>query len=242
MESVDTPRTRLLDKIRALLAKTTAAGCTEEEELSALAKARAMMDAYEVSDEELALTKDEKAILHPSNSERGKHDISGWFNGAIERFTGTRCWVDRNGKWTWCGLRADAEFADWLSDHLTQFVRGELVNYLVANTAIPPKEKRRHINGFVIGIGERISQRLDELRQSIASPQHTPSATQNALTLANIKKDAIKACMLEHDIRVRLAGGGRVTNAGARAAGSAAGGRASFGRPVGSGSLRLGRG
>jgi uncharacterized protein DUF2786 len=41
MEQQKTSREKLIDKVKALLAKTTESGCTEEEELSALAKARA---------------------------------------------------------------------------------------------------------------------------------------------------------------------------------------------------------
>ena len=56
-------REHLLDKIRALLSKTTENGCTEAEALTALAKARAMMDAYEVTETDLQLTKAEAAVL-----------------------------------------------------------------------------------------------------------------------------------------------------------------------------------
>jgi Protein of unknown function (DUF2786) len=58
-----TQREGLLEKIRGLLAKTLENGCTESEAMAALDKARAMMDAYAVSESELSLTKDEKAIL-----------------------------------------------------------------------------------------------------------------------------------------------------------------------------------
>jgi hypothetical protein len=56
-------REALCDKIKALLSKTTANGCTEQEAMAALAKARAMQDAYAVTDEELQLTKIEVAEL-----------------------------------------------------------------------------------------------------------------------------------------------------------------------------------
>jgi Protein of unknown function (DUF2786) len=58
-----TEREGLLDKVRGLLSKTVTNGCTEAEALTALSKARAMMDAYCVTEGELNLTKDEKAIL-----------------------------------------------------------------------------------------------------------------------------------------------------------------------------------
>ena len=56
-------RNSLLDKIRALMSKTAENGCTEHEALAALDKARALMDAYEITDTELQLTKAEFAIL-----------------------------------------------------------------------------------------------------------------------------------------------------------------------------------
>ena len=57
-------RTSIIEKIRALLSKTVDNGCTEAEMLAALDKAAAMRDAYDVSDEELQLTKEEKVALH----------------------------------------------------------------------------------------------------------------------------------------------------------------------------------
>ena len=61
MTTID--RNRLLDKIRALLSKTTENGCTEAEHLAALDKAYAMIDAYEVTPDDLRLTKTEAAVL-----------------------------------------------------------------------------------------------------------------------------------------------------------------------------------
>ena len=57
-------RNSIIEKIKALLAKTTANGATEAEMLSALDKASAMMDAYDITDEELQVAKDEAAMLH----------------------------------------------------------------------------------------------------------------------------------------------------------------------------------
>jgi hypothetical protein len=57
-------RNSIIEKTKALLSKTTDNGCTEEEALTALAKARAWIDAYEISDDELQLSREEKAVLH----------------------------------------------------------------------------------------------------------------------------------------------------------------------------------
>ena len=53
-------RNSIIDKIKALLAKTTANGATEAEMLAALDKAAAMQDAYDISDEELQVAKDKR--------------------------------------------------------------------------------------------------------------------------------------------------------------------------------------
>jgi Protein of unknown function (DUF2786) len=56
-------RDRLLDKIRALLSKTQENGCTEAEAFASLDKARTLMDADEVTSEELRLTREQAAII-----------------------------------------------------------------------------------------------------------------------------------------------------------------------------------
>ena len=57
-------RESIIDKIKALLSKTTANGATEHEMMSALDKASAMMDAYDITDEEVQLTKEEAVMEH----------------------------------------------------------------------------------------------------------------------------------------------------------------------------------
>ena len=106
-----TERTRLLDKVRALLAKTMDNGCTEAEALAALAKVRAMIDAYEISDDELALTKEEKAIIRPSAGDHDKYGVKLCFVIAVADFCDCQVWNNRNGGLTFCGLRSDVEFA-----------------------------------------------------------------------------------------------------------------------------------
>src|SRR5258706_7568551 len=57
-------RNSVIEKIKALLSKTKAAGCTGEEEMSALAVARTWIDNHDISDDELQLSREEKATLH----------------------------------------------------------------------------------------------------------------------------------------------------------------------------------
>ena len=57
-------RQKMLDRVRAILAKTMDNGCTEGEAMAALQKARELMAAYEISEAELNVTQEqEKATV-----------------------------------------------------------------------------------------------------------------------------------------------------------------------------------
>jgi hypothetical protein len=224
-----TEREKLLDKIRGLVSKTIENGCSEHEALAALSKARAMMDAYAISESELALTKEEKAILRrePPGS-KDPNRIKWLLLSSVTRFCGCRAWrTSHKRTLTFCGLPSDARFATWLIDALAAFVLAELTNFLM--DADPSKEDRREaIRSFVAGATERINQRLDDLCK-----QSENVATSNARALVVIKGQAVQAKLDELDIHLRSCsvscGAGDTSSF---QAGQAAGDRASFGRPV----------
>jgi hypothetical protein len=227
-------RDSLLSKIRALLAKTMESGCTEAEAMTALGKAQAMKDAYEVTEAELNLTKEEKAVLRrePPGT-KDPHRIKWFLSGAVgdfcscEGFRETR----REGKvggLIFCGLPSDVQFATWLLDTLTAFVLNELINHLM--DAGPSNEERREVmRGFVLGCTDRIVQRLRELRE-----QSTIVASSNAKALVVVKNQAIKTKLAELGIHIGTCSGASsgTIDPSSYQAGKAAGDRASFGRPV----------
>jgi Protein of unknown function (DUF2786) len=226
---VTTKRDELLAKVRALLAKTIEHGCTESETLAALSKARAMKDAYGITEEELNLTKEERAILRrepPGTKDPNR--VKWLLLNSVAQFCDCQAWR-KNPERTlvFCGLPSDAQFATWLLDTLAAFVLTELTNFLM--DADPDKQDRREaIRSFVAGCTTRINQRLDDLCK-----QSESVATTNAKALVVIKGQAVKAKMEELDIHLRSCsvscGAGDDSS---YQAGKAAGDRASFGRPV----------
>src|SRR2546421_289425 len=75
-------RSSVIEKVKAMLSKTEERGCTLEEELSALAKARAWIGTNEISDDELfKLLLD---CLAPDGTER-KEVIRSFVIGCTER-------------------------------------------------------------------------------------------------------------------------------------------------------------
>jgi hypothetical protein len=218
----------MLDKIRALLSKTTENGCTEEEYLAALAKARALMDTYEITEADLQLTKEEGVVLRREMTGTDPHHIKWNMSRAVGEFCDCRAWRDRDGKFVFLGLASDTQFAAWLLDHLAAFVLTELADHLMGDIAIG-MPRRKVINGFVDGITRRISERLHEL----CKPPAPAAVSANSRALVVIKQTLIKAKMDELGIRLRTASASsRQRDEGSFAAGRSAGDRASFGRPV----------
>jgi hypothetical protein len=240
-------RKSLLDKVKALLSKTLDNGCTEQEASSALIKAQAMMDAYEITEQDLELTKQEKAILRGIGY-HDPHEIKRNLCMGVSKFTNTKCFLHVERKENryrasktyeikFIGLPADIDFAVWLTDTLSYFIQGELAQYL-ANNPFASGTRRHLINGFVMGCAARITERL----KALASAPHVAPSGDTRNALAVVQQAAIAEFMDEHGLHFgKTVRRTRQGSYEASQAGRAAGDRASFGRPVGSGgALRLG--
>ena len=198
--------------------------------MSALDKASAMMDAYDISDDELKVAKDEAAMLHadpPDSSD--PHKIKWQISHGVAQFCGVEIYGSRRETGLKCiGIPSDVQFAMWLLDNLADFVFAELYAHLIGCLA-PKSERRIIIRSFTAACCSRITERLRALVE-----RSKAARTSNGRELVVVKGAAIKAFMKEHDIHLRTccAGSPSNTNSAAQAAGRAAGDRASFGRPV----------
>ena len=234
-------RNSIIEKIKALLSKTTANGATEAEMLAALDKAAAMMDAYDITDADVQLTKNEAAMLHADPPDlKDPHNIKWRLSRVVGDFCGVRIYRSGRQSGLQCiGMPSDVRFAMWLLDSLADFVFAELYAHLIGCLA-PQSERRTIIRSFTAACCERISERLHELIE-----RSKAARTSNGRELVVVKDAAIKAFMKEHDIHLRASGGysPSTVDATAQAAGRAAGDRASFGRPVSgtAGVLRIGK-
>lgn len=228
-------RSNMIEKIKALLSKTTDNGCTEAEMEAALAKASAMMEVYEISQADLELTKQEKAAINRIHT--GKHKIEQYLGNSVAEFTHTKVWKSGDSL-TFCGLPLDIDFASFLLKSLTSFTEREMVDYL-AKTPHSRGDTRALINGFTIGCTNRIAARL---RALCAASVTVASTAKTGNALAIVQNAAVADYMKENGIQLGKArrSSARAFDGGAFASGRAAGDRASFGRGIGSGgSLRL---
>ena len=147
-------RNSIIEKIKALLAKTTANGATEAEMLAALEKAAAMRDAYEISDEELQLTKEEQVALHAEPPDAtDPHKIKWQLGYAVGQFCNVQIYRSGGeGIFKCIGLPSDVQFAMWLLDTLADFTGGTspsrsslgLRPRCTHGAATPARPRRRH--------------------------------------------------------------------------------------------------
>src|SRR5215471_2908147 len=209
-------RNSIIDKIKALLSKTTANGATEAEMLAALDKAAAMQDAYDISDEELQVAKDEAAMQHEDAPDlQDPHSIKWRLSYAVAQFCGVTIYRSPRQTGLKCiGMPSDVQFAMWLLDTLADFVFAELYSHLIGCLA-PKSERRIIMRSFTEACCERITDRLLELVE-----RSKKARTSNGRELVVVKDAAIKAFMKEHDIRLRTCCMGSLPNvdAAARAA------------------------
>jgi Protein of unknown function (DUF2786) len=222
-------RNSIIEKIKALLAKTTANGATEAEMLSALDKASAMMDAYDITDADVREAKDE-AMLHAEPPDlKDPHSLKWRLSYGVAEFCGVRIYRTPHQTGLKCvGMPSDVQLAMWLLDTLAEFVFVELYAHLIGCLA-PQKDRRIIIRSFTAACCDRITERL------LALVERSKAArTGKGRELVVVKHAAIKAFLKDNDIRLRSCSGyaPSTVDAAAQAAGRAAGDRAAFGRPV----------
>jgi hypothetical protein len=216
-------RKKMLDKVRAILAKTMDNGCTEEEATAALAKARELMATYEIDEKEL--NQAEKAATFktaPSDPYEIKRNLC----VNVGKFTSCKAFRDRENVINFAGKQSDILFATWLLDTLQRFVMRALRQH---QKNLIKEKGGFHSNNltsasFVMGCAHRINEKLKELApidwaktQELIVSELNMSLTKSRRTSRNIsEKDA--------------------------AAGVAAGNSARFDRTVGAGgTLRIGK-
>jgi hypothetical protein len=235
-------------RIKALLAKTTDNSCTEAEAMSAASKARELMDRYHIDQGEVGMEEEGVYGATCSRDNWKTLAVKDRLAAMIAQFCDCRAWLGPNGgPITFFGLRPDADFAVWLADSLDHFARGATIAYM----AHQPRAKRgadlfdvladvapldakglwEREKGFVLGVAERVNERL---RQMIAERR---SGMGTGRSLVVIKSEIVNREFAKLGLRL---GRGKSLKAssndgGARGAGRAAGDRASFGRPLNGG-------
>jgi hypothetical protein len=210
-------RKKMLEKVKAILAKTMDNGCTEEEAMTALAKARELMATYNIDESEL--NQAEKAQIFktaPSDPYEIKRNLS----VNVGKFTNCKAFRDREKVTNFAGKESDILFATWLLDTLQRFVMRALRQYQSDRAKKHLGNSNHTSASFVVGCTARINEKLKELAPIDWAKRQELIVKEMGLSL------------------VKSRGRGREVDQNAARMGHSAGASARFDRPVGQGGVR----
>lgn len=208
-------------KIKALLAKTTEAGCSEAEALLAAHKAKELLDKYQIDLSELDLREegtDEAAVAMNAIS----RDLSFY----IAKYCEVKSWR-QNGQHRFLGLKSDVFFAEWLLLALTSFVQRKTLDFSLSNPrGIYQSEVLDFQSGAIARINERLKAEVDTRQRE--------RATGTGRDLMVVKDQLITEAWARKNLTLKRGVSPRQWNVHSEAfqKGLAAGQEARFARPV----------
>ena len=216
-------RKKMLEKVKAILAKTMDNGCTEEEAMAALAKARELMATYEIDEKELDAFEQENATYHktPIND---PYEIKECIYTAVGKFCRCKGVNGRKKNYgiSFAGLESDVIFATWLLDTLQRFIMRALRDFQKQRAVRHIPNSNYTSASFVNGCATRIREKLEELTPKI-------EAKNKALIEAELAKNGV----VLRNYTLKMPSDPKSTMAGYKAGNSAR-----FDRPVGQGGIR----
>ncbi|MCJ2075977.1 DUF2786 domain-containing protein [Methylobacterium sp. E-016] len=206
-----------MKRIRALMAKTVANGCTESEALAAAKKIGELMDRYGLTYSDLEL-KQERCRQHTATERY--HDVN-LAASAIARFCGCRVWFE-SGSVQYFGLPLDVVIASYMTS-LCRSAMDVGFDIYCRSSARPQKFMRRELRKpFMVAMGYRLAERFE----GMASAREIKATTANGTSLVLVKNAVVEAQYHALGLTLTPCRASRYRdNSAARAAGRAAGDR-----------------
>lgn len=162
---------KLVQRIRALRAKTVAQGCTEAEALSAAEKVAELLDRHGLSVSELDLRRQRCEGIGIATDRRRRAPIDDCIP-TIAAFFDCRVWGETSPVGTlhyvFFGLPGDVQAADYLYDRVEQAFATETARFQHGTfyQETHSSERRSATNSFQIGLARGISGKLHSLREA----------------------------------------------------------------------------
>lgn len=226
---------KIAARIKALMAKTAENGATEEEALSAMQKARELMDKYGLT---LEAIENDAASIAKQSIKRDHYKtfiIKDRLSALVARYCDCKVWLNpKEGIIVFFGTEQDRQFAVWLLESLDLFVRNQNVRFMESKGFRNGSGPWPMQTGFMQGCLARINHRLHMLceeRERAARPNG------RGKSLVLVKGALVSSAFAK--LNMRLGTHNAKTKVGDKtsfAHGVAAGDRATFSRPINGGS------
>src|ERR1700674_3860621 len=162
---------RLVQRIRALRAKTVEQGCTEQEALAAAEKVAELLDRHGLSLSELDLRRQSCEGIGVETDRKRRGPIDDCI-GTIAAFFDSRVWCDTSEdatlRYIFFGLPADVQASVYLHDLIALAFATETSAFQATEIYRSTHSSRRRsaTNSFQVGLARGIIRKLDTLRQA----------------------------------------------------------------------------
>jgi hypothetical protein len=222
-------RERQLNRIRALLAKTTANGCTEAEAQSAAAAVDRLLAEYEIDLDEVTLREQAVTLVEL----KAFHHPVRFAAADIGKFCDCKMWSQRaSNELCFLGLELDTEVAEYLVFLFMRAIDRESNEFVAFNPdyALGDRERQRVlVHSFHVGIATRLGERLAHMK---SSRDFTQKATGFDLVVS--KTAMVSEAFATLGIKLgRISYGASVKDTASFNAGRAAGDRVNINQGVG---------
>jgi hypothetical protein len=160
---------KLKARIQALRAKTIDNGCTEEEALSAAAKAAELLDRHDLSLTDIEIREEPCERAEFETWRKKRIPLDGCV-GAVADFCDCRVWREKNAtgefRYVFFGLRSDVAVARYLTDLIDTAVRTELGRYKTSREYLRFRYNERHMANasFALGMVSSIATKLAAMK------------------------------------------------------------------------------
>jgi hypothetical protein len=173
----DEDLSRVIERIKALRAKTTAQGCTEQEALRAAEKVAELLDRYGLSVSEIEFRNQSCEGFGIDTGRRQRGPVDRCVTG-IASFCDCRVWSETSQsgtvRYVFFGLPADVEAAHYLYDLVAIAFDTETVAFRAGATFgnMLGGERRGAVASFQIGLAIGISEKLAKLKVGRQAAMH----------------------------------------------------------------------
>ena len=152
-------RENVIKKVIALLAKTVENGCSEAEAMIAAAKAKQMIDEYDIKDHDL--NEQHKFSTYDKKNSRYNY-LKRNLSIPIAHFYNCKA-IYIGADMVIFGRDSDVIMAQWLIETLEKYINRELRIYINSKGYLDKEDTKAETNGFLIGAINRITERLEAL-------------------------------------------------------------------------------